>query len=251
MGRLARLPDLRNNHVVKFPGEAAERLAHSLLDMGPSTAADLATRLQMTSAGIRRQLGALQEFGLVAAAERAPYGPAPSPRRGRPSLVFSLTAAGRSALSDTYDDLGIAALRFVQQNLGDEGIAAFAQQRATVLVETLGIGSSMDCGDVDIEATVLEMALSLTGAGYAASVDTGDSAVTVQLCQHNCPIVDAAAEFPELCDAETAALGVALGRHVTRLATLAHGDGVCTTVIPRENPVRESSRDMSNRKASA
>jgi predicted ArsR family transcriptional regulator len=52
---------------------------------------------------------------------------------------------------------------------------------------------------------------------------------------HHCPVVDAAGEFPELCEAETAALGAVLGRHVTRLATLAHGDGICTTLIPGVN----------------
>ena len=40
-------------------------------------------------------------------------------------------------------------------------------------------------------------------------------------------------EFPELCEAETAAISRMLGgRHVQRLATIAHGDGVCTTCIP-------------------
>jgi predicted ArsR family transcriptional regulator len=41
-----------------------------------------------------------------------------------------------------------------------------------------------------------------------------------------------AQEFPELCDAETEAIGRLVGRHVQRLATIAHGDGVCTTHIP-------------------
>jgi predicted ArsR family transcriptional regulator len=35
-----------------------------------------------------------------------------------------------------------------------------------------------------------------------------------------------------MCEAETAELARLLNRHVTRLATLAHGDEVCTTVIP-------------------
>jgi predicted ArsR family transcriptional regulator len=39
-------------------------------------------------------------------------------------------------------------------------------------------------------------------------------------------------EFPQLCEAETAAISRVLGRHVQRLATIAHGDGVCTTCIP-------------------
>jgi len=57
--------------------------------------------------------------------------------------------------------------------------------------------------------------------------------------------VEAAAEFPELCEAETEALSAVLGTHVTRLATLAHGDGICTTLVPRnarntkENPHRK------------
>jgi predicted ArsR family transcriptional regulator len=42
-----------------------------------------------------------------------------------------------------------------------------------------------------------------------------------------------AAEFPALCDAEAEAFSRLLGTHVTRLATLAHGDGVCTTLVPR------------------
>ena len=45
-----------------------------------------------------------------------------------------------------------------------------------------------------------------------------------------------AEQFPQLCDAETAALGRLLDVHVQRLATIAHGDGVCTTFIPLSSP---------------
>jgi hypothetical protein len=41
-------------------------------------------------------------------------------------------------------------------------------------------------------------------------------------------------EFPQLCEAETEAIGRVLGTHVQRLATIAHGDGVCTTCIPNK-----------------
>ena len=41
-----------------------------------------------------------------------------------------------------------------------------------------------------------------------------------------------AAEFPQLCEAETAVIGRLVGTHVQRLATIAHGDGICTTHIP-------------------
>ena len=74
------------------------------------------------------------------------------------------------------------------------------------------------------------LAAALTAEGYAATA----SAISGggQLCQHHCPVAHVAAEFPQLCEAETAAISRVLGRHVQRLATIAHGDGVCTTCIP-------------------
>jgi hypothetical protein len=41
-----------------------------------------------------------------------------------------------------------------------------------------------------------------------------------------------AAEFPQLCEAETAAFADLLGTHVQRLATIARGDAACTTHVP-------------------
>jgi predicted ArsR family transcriptional regulator len=74
------------------------------------------------------------------------------------------------------------------------------------------------------------LADALAAEGYAAvAVPTANG---VQLCQHNCPVAHVAEEFPQFCEAETEAFGRLLGTHVMRLATLAHGDGVCTTHIP-------------------
>ncbi len=176
----------------------------------------------MTAAGIRRPLSALVDADFVVATERAPFGPAPAPRRGRPSLVHSLTTAGRAALSDHSASLAIEVLRFLDRSSGPEAVAAFAQERADRLVSSLAINA---------DASIDTVASRLTEAGYAATVED-DNGPTVQLCQHHCPVVDAATEFPALCEAETAALSKALGTHVLRLATLAHGDGVCTAVIP-------------------
>jgi hypothetical protein len=44
-----------------------------------------------------------------------------------------------------------------------------------------------------------------------------------------------AAEFPQLCEAETRVISRLLGVHVQRLATIANGDGVCTTHVPGKN----------------
>jgi hypothetical protein len=74
------------------------------------------------------------------------------------------------------------------------------------------------------------LAAALTAEGYAATASAISSGG--QLCQHHCPVAHVAAEFPQLCEAETAVIGRLVGTHVQRLATIAHGDGICTTHIP-------------------
>jgi len=207
-------------------------VAHALLQSGPATATDLAESLEMTPAGVRRHLTALIDEGLVSAHDRAPYGPTPKRGRGRPSSVFALTPAGRSACDQAYDDLAISALRFLSDEYGPQAVEAFAHDRARRIADTVAHPG----GDASPE----QVAQALTVAGYAAAIEPLGG-LTVQLCQHNCPVVDAAREFPVLCEAETAELARVMGRHVTRLATLAHGDEICTAVIapqPASGPTR-------------
>jgi predicted ArsR family transcriptional regulator len=219
---------------MKFPGEAAERVARALLQAGPATAADLADALGMTAAGVRRPLHVLVEAGLVVGHERVPYGPTPKRGRGRPGTIFTLTASGRAVCDQAYDDLALSALRFMAHEYGSGAVEAFASERA----EQLAAAVLHSGGEY---ASPQELATALSAAGYAAEIEPLGT-VAVQLCQHHCPVVDAAREFPILCEAETTALSRVLGRHVTRLATLAHGDEVCTAVIPNDIGASHQSR---------
>jgi len=45
-----------------------------------------------------------------------------------------------------------------------------------------------------------------------------------------------------LCEMETEVFAKILGTHVQRLATIAHGDGVCTTVIPKINNQEQTNK---------
>ena len=81
------------------------------------------------------------------------------------------------------------------------------------------------------ESATQTLARTLSAEGYAASLRPAGAGE--QLCQHHCPVAHVAERFPQLCDAETEAFSRQLGVHVQRLATIAHGDGVCTTHIPR------------------
>jgi predicted ArsR family transcriptional regulator len=200
------------------------RVAQSVLEHGPSTAAALGERLGLTAAAVRRHLDVLLERGLVVAREQRVYG---SRGRGRPAKVFALSDAGRNDFYAAYDDLAIAALEFLADEAGSTSVRKFAASR----VAPAEVRYREVLASAEPEVTpATALAGALTGDGYVASVRP--SALGEQLCQHHCPVAHVAERFPQLCEVETEMFSRLLGVHVQRLATIAHGDGVCTTHVP-------------------
>lgn len=202
------------------------RVARLILEHGPINAAALGERLGLTPAAVRRHLDALLAEGMIEPRTVRPRG---QRGRGRPAKLFVITDAGRSAFVHAYDGLAGGALRFLAERAGEEAVAEFARSQVSGLVRRLAPAMS----EVPADQRVRVLAEALTADGYAASASQAKSGGE-QLCQHHCPVAHVAAEFPQLCEAETEAFGQLLGTPVQRLATIAHGDGVCTThVSPR------------------
>lgn len=205
-------------------------MARTILENGPSTAADLARLLDLTPAAVRRHLDHLAFEGVVESRDQKVYG---TRGRGRPAKVFALTEAGRDSFDQQYDDLAVQALRFLSETQGEEAVVEFARRRVAFVERDYAAVTAIDPDLTPAEA----LARVFTQQGYAASVrdlplSSGQS-VGEQLCQQHCPVSHVAHEFPQLCEAETEAIASVLGTHVQRLATIAHGDGVCTTCIPQ------------------
>jgi predicted ArsR family transcriptional regulator len=148
--------------------------------------------------------------------------------RGRPAKAFVLTAAARESFPHLYDGIATAALRWIAEHGGPQAVAAFATSQVSALEERCH--AAMHSAGDDPIARAEALAAALTAEGYAANATSIASGG--QLCQHHCPVAQVAAEFPQLCDAETEVISRLIGTHVQRLATIAHGDGVCTTHIP-------------------
>lgn len=236
--------ELRHNTVVKLSSiqpsgrtddpRTRELVARSILENGPSSAPALALRLGLTPAGIRRHLDRLVAEGVLEA--REPH-PAVVRGRGRPSKVFLMSDSGREKFEHSYDDLAVSALKFMSAQMGEHVVADFAKNRAEEIERKAALTLTKK-GNKSVE-----LAHFLTEQGYAASIEVRP--MGEELCQHHCPIAHVASEFPQLCEAETEALSRLLGTHVQRLATIAHGDGVCTTFIPTPQT------GINNRKARA
>ena len=222
--------------VAESDASTRARVGRSILQHGPSTASELAQRLQLTAAAVRRHLAVLTSAGHLTSREQRVYG---ARGRGRPAMVFALTDAGRAEFPHAYDTLAIDALTFVREAIGEQGVQAFADNFVA------GVETRFHELRGEYDNPVDALVRSLNDAGYVASVHP--VATGKQLCQHHCPVALVAAEFPELCEAETRAFSQLLDSHVQRLATIAHGDGVCTTHVPR--PVQPT--DHPNRKAAS
>ena len=209
-------------------GRTRYRVTGLLLEHGAQTATELAARLGVSSAAVRRHLDSLVAAGRVA--EHALPGSARG--RGRPARHFVLTDAGRSDFPHAYDDLALTALRFVAAHGGPDAVRDVAEQQLAGLEERCSTAverAAATTGPEPVDRAQV-LAEALTAEGYAASASAISSGG--QLCQHHCPVAHVAAEFPQLCEAETAVIGRLVGTHVQRLATIAHGDGICTTHIP-------------------
>ncbi len=222
-------------------GRTRDRVNALLLEHGPQTATELATRLGISPAAVRRHLDSLVAAGRLEerVARDVQRG------RGRPARRFHFTDAGRSVFPHAYDDLALTALRYVAASGGAAAVRAVAEQqlaglesRASSAVES----AVRAAGGAPVDrAQALAAALTVEGYAATASAISGGG----QLCQYHCPVAHAAAEFPELCEAETAVIGRLVGTHVQRLATIAHGDGICTTHLP--GPLRPGNRPATAR----
>jgi predicted ArsR family transcriptional regulator len=207
------------------PDKTRDVVARSILESGPTTAVALAEKLDITPAGIRRHLDSLIAEGVLTC--REPYQSSASRSRGRPSKVFLMTDEGREKFEHSYDDLAVSALKFMASKSGSHLVDEFARSRAADFERK---GESIMNSNKSLLEKSKMLAKLLTKEGYSATTDKMGNGEEV--CQHHCPIAHVASEFPQLCEAETQAFSRILGTHVQRLATIAHGDGVCTTFVP-------------------
>jgi predicted ArsR family transcriptional regulator len=205
-----------------------EAVARLLMEQGPVTAAAVAAALALSAPGVRRHLDALISDGEAEVREASARG---RRGRGRPAREYLLTDAGRARFGHGYDDLAVAALRYLGEHGGEAAITGFARARVR---ELIGSGAEQIAAAPTPGARADALARVLTARGYAAKARAARAGT--QLCQHHCPVAHVAAEFPVLCEAETAAFAEVLGTHVQRLATIARGDSACTTFVPLDVP---------------
>jgi predicted ArsR family transcriptional regulator len=189
---------------------------------GPSTIAELAQRLDMSSEAIRQQLVQLQREGWVeAVAERVAPARAEAAAAGRPAARFRITESGDHLFPKSYDGLAVMLLDTVADQLGkpafEKVLAAIADGRVR-----------------DWEPRMRGLSLAERVQALKAVYADGDPYMVVEkvrggfrLIEQNCPFLSVAMQRPALCSVTVSTLSRLLGVRVVREERFQHGHGRC------------------------
>lgn len=194
---------------------------------GEVTVQEVADRFEITHEGARRQFLQLEKEGWIARRTR------PTQRRGagRPTLGFTLTAAGDHLFPKHYDLLTLNFIEAIVQTSGAEALrallAAVADKQVTKWEPRMR-GKSLE------ERLELLKSLYFDGDPYMSVRKTGSE---IRLVEHNCPFLNVAMEQPALCSLTVNTLQQLLGVRVVREEKFQDGQRRCVFRVLRDQPV--------------
>ncbi|MFQ3582005.1 MAG: ArsR family transcriptional regulator [Chloracidobacterium sp.] len=203
---------------------------------GEMTSEALAEALGLTRVSVRRHLEILERQGYVAYR-------VVTCGRGRPGHHYSLTPQAAQLFPNSYDALACELLQTTRQCFGQEGVLRVISARAEQVLRHL----APQLEPLNFSARVAKLAEFLVERGYLADYEALPDG-SFRLIERNCPTLNVAKVFSELCAQERQLYEALLGGKVVREQRIADGDGACAyRVFP---PLMESPRASFQRECS-
>lgn len=219
----------RNGHA---PDDALGRAILLALREGGASGPDaLAARLGMSRTSTLQRLRELETAGFVAR-QAIRHGV------GRPWHLYDITAAAQRSLPANYDGLATTLLESIAEVGGDALIEEVFQARRRLLRDRIRARLAERLGpEASLADRVRELANIQDEAGYLGRANApGVDGAPLELREHNCAILGAAAGHPTACRAELQLFEEILDARVVRTSHIAAGDRCCTYRIePRES----------------
>lgn len=197
-------------------GETQRLLLGTLKRHGPSTLAELRSRLGLAPATLRQHAEALAAKGLVARQGTRRHG------RGRPEVVYYLGPAGERLFPHAEADLLRDLLVFLARGGQGALVADFFAQRAAAAREA----SLARVAGLQGEARWEEVARIFSEQGFMADAGVAPDG-TPELRLRHCPL-RGTAELTDLpCRAEVALAEALVGEPLRRVGHGARSRGIC------------------------
>jgi predicted ArsR family transcriptional regulator len=197
-------------------GDSRQRVIEILKRRGEASVTDLSRALGLTPVTIRHHLDALMEERVVSQpTSRRKPGP------GRPEMVFSLTQKADDLTPRNYGELCACLLSTLSETAVDSNwLLASTGRRLFELASPHRKRSGV--------AAVMAF---LEGRGYFPSHEHSESGSTIVLS--NCPYLEAARSFPEICRMDIALISRMVGGEVIAESSIARNDPGCRMRLPR------------------
>ena len=194
-----------------------------LLRKRPLSAEAISGQLGITPNAVRQHLTNLERDGFVRSEpQRA--------KRGRPSLLFSLTERADSVFPKRYGQLASMVLTEVRdlggEELLDEIFRRLAQRHADEIAPQLE--------GLDFEARLQRVVAWIGRAGTLAEAEDSEEGVRVVI--HNCPFRNTALRFPQVCTITPHLLNQLLDVPVSQEKSIHRRDPYCSFVVQRPQP---------------
>ncbi len=187
---------------------------------GPAAISSLAKPLGVTGEAVRQQLASLEKDGWIR------RGPGPRiEARGRPTALYSLTAAGEELFPKAYDALAVELLDAVADQMGPEALEKILAALVAARVERL---------EPQMRGLPLEKRLARLKKLYLAEdpfMSVERRGKELRLVERNCPFFGVASRRPALCSVTVNAMSRLLGRRVSREERFQTGHGRCAFVV--------------------
>lgn len=185
-----------------------------------ASAETISSELGITANAVRQHLTNLERDGLVRSK------PVRS-KRGRPSLMFSLTERADSVFPKRYGQLASMVLTELEDMGGPELLDEVFQRVADRHAEA--IAPAMEGQDFD--ARVKRLVEWIGRAGTLAEHEETEQGVRITI--HNCPFRNTALKFPQVCTITPQLIIKLLGQPVSQAASIHRRDPYCSFLVER------------------
>ncbi|AFZ65818.1 helix-turn-helix transcriptional regulator [Deinococcus peraridilitoris] len=179
-----------------------------------STAGHVAQALQISVPAARKHLLDLEEAGLIESTTHKPGG------RGRPQLVYRLTESGEARFPKSYATLCVDVLAHVESLFGSGAVLKVMDARRAQFAERLAQQMHGNTAE-----RVEQLVAFLNGAGYDARAYQERGVWYLE--QGNCPGLEVAKKYDQLCHSELELYRELLAVPVRRETRIACGAPSC------------------------
>lgn len=199
-----------------------EEILRLIKTAGKLSILEMARELGITEMAVRKHIQALEKDGFIRSAIQRQT-------KGRPSKLYQLTAKGEDLFPKKYKQLSVELLTELKSMGQGHLITELFSRRKNRLVQKYEIQTAGKSFSEKLQ--VLEDLLLLEGFMPEVRIEEGQ----VHLKEFNCPYIETAEEFKQICRSEKEFIKDFLSAdYVDIKSCMATGDGCCHYIIKQD-----------------